>query len=164
METRVTITAAGHPLAAGLTGNVAVYSSAWRLVWGVPGPGATRVAHVAGMTTRPAIFAYETGAPMLGGAAPAKRVAFFLHENTMDVTTPDGRQTARRRHRLVPGAVADYRKSATSGRPREGLWTGTALRTPNRLWLTRASRLSCGPSARSVGRLIGRVGGRRRFG
>ncbi len=90
METRVTIAAAGHPLAAGFTGNVAVYSSAWRLVWGLPGPGATRVAHVAGMTNRPAIFAYETGAPMLGGTAPAKRVAFFLHENTADVTTPDG--------------------------------------------------------------------------
>jgi hypothetical protein len=90
METRLTITAAGHPLAAGFTGNVAVYSSAWRLVWGLPGPGATRVANVVGMTNRPAIFAYETGAPMLGGVAPAKRVAFFLHENTADVTTPDG--------------------------------------------------------------------------
>jgi hypothetical protein len=90
METRVTIAAAGHPLAAGFTGNVAVYSSTGRLVWGLPGPGATRVAHVNGMTTRPAIFAYETGAPMLGGTAPAKRVAFFLHENMTDVTTPDG--------------------------------------------------------------------------
>ena len=90
METRVTIAAAGHPLAAGLTGNVAVYSSAWRLVWGLPGPGATRVANVTGMTNRPAIFAYEAGAPMLGGTAPAKRVAFFLHENMTDVTTPEG--------------------------------------------------------------------------
>ena len=90
METRVTIAAAAHPLAAGFTGNVSVYSSSWRLVWGLPGPSATRVAHVTGMTNRPTIFAYETGAPMLGGTAPAKRVAFFLHENMMDVTTPDG--------------------------------------------------------------------------
>jgi hypothetical protein len=90
METRVTIATAGHPLAAGLTGNVAVYTSAWRLVWGLPGPGATRVANVTGMTNRPAIFAYEAGAPMLGGTAPAKRVALFLHENATDITTPEG--------------------------------------------------------------------------
>jgi hypothetical protein len=90
METRVTITAPGHPLAAGLTGNVTVYSSAWRLVWGLPGAAAVRVANVTAMNNRPAIFAYEPGAPMLGGTAPAKRVAFFLHENMADVTTPDG--------------------------------------------------------------------------
>jgi hypothetical protein len=67
-----------------------VFSAPARLVWGLPGPAATRVAHITGMANHPAIFAYATGAAMVGGTAPAKRVSFFLHENMADVSTPNG--------------------------------------------------------------------------
>jgi hypothetical protein len=90
-QTQITIVApAGHALAAGLTGNVTVYEPAHRVVFGVPGTGAVKIATVLGSTTQIAIFAYPKDAAMVGGNAPAKRIAFFAHDNDTATIAPDG--------------------------------------------------------------------------
>ena len=80
-QTKITITAAGHPLTAGLTGDVTVYTAPWRVVYGVPGSGAIRAAAVLGVPGQTAIFAYPAGAAMVGKLAPGKRLSFFVHDN-----------------------------------------------------------------------------------
>jgi hypothetical protein len=90
-ETQISIIApATQPLTAGLTGNVTVYLQPWRVVWGVPAPAAIQVATVLNQPTQIAIFAYPTGAQMVTGTAPAKRLSFFLHNNTVANVTEDG--------------------------------------------------------------------------
>jgi hypothetical protein len=86
-ETRLAIVA-DHPLAAGFTGAVTVYEAPWRLTWGVPAAEAIRVATVEAEPTHAVIFVYPSGAMMVGGRAPAKRLGFFIHENTTDNLTP----------------------------------------------------------------------------
>ena len=86
-ETRLAIVA-DHPLAAGFTGAVTVYEEPWRLTWGVPAAEAIRVATVETEPTHAVIFVYPSGAMMVGGRAPAKRLGFFIHENTTDNLTP----------------------------------------------------------------------------
>jgi multiple sugar transport system substrate-binding protein len=80
-ETRVTIVAGNNPLAAGLTGNVNVYTMPYRVVWGIPGNQAIKVATVFGQPTQVSIFAYPAGAQMVTGNAPGKRLSFFMHNN-----------------------------------------------------------------------------------
>jgi hypothetical protein len=86
-ETRLAIVA-DHPLAAGFTGAVPVYEEPWRLTWGVPGPEAIRVATVETEPTQAVIFVYPPASMMVGGRAPAKRLGFFIHDNTTDNLTP----------------------------------------------------------------------------
>jgi len=90
----VVITAENSPLAAGLPpGATAVYSSAGRLLWGIPNANATRAAHIAGDPAKIASFGYEQGAEMFGGfIAPARRTGFFLSSYTQEMTllTPAG--------------------------------------------------------------------------
>ena len=86
--TQISIIANAHPLAAGLTGNVAVYNApGWRIVWGIPGSGSVNIATVMGVPTQITIFAYPTGSTMVGGNAPGKRLGFFIH-NTAAATSP----------------------------------------------------------------------------
>jgi hypothetical protein len=87
-QTRLTIVR-DHPLAAGFTGAVTVYRTPWRLTWGVPSSEAIRVATVDGDPNRSVIFVYPVGAQMVGAAAPAKRLVFFIHDNTADNLTLD---------------------------------------------------------------------------
>jgi hypothetical protein len=88
-QTQLTIIAPGDPLAAGLTGNVTVYSKGDRLIWASPGPAAKKIATIVGKPAQIGIFAYPAGATMVGGAvAPAKRMGFFIHRNTN--YSPDG--------------------------------------------------------------------------
>jgi hypothetical protein len=70
-----------HPLAAGLHGSVGVLDAIMSLGWGIPAPGATRVAMMRDRPDRSALFAFERDAPMLPPAskAAARRVGFFLH-------------------------------------------------------------------------------------
>jgi hypothetical protein len=75
--THVDITAAGHPLAAGLSGAPQVYDPAGWLDWGVPAAGAVKVAPLSGEPQKAALFAYERGAAMVSGVAPARRVGVF---------------------------------------------------------------------------------------
>jgi hypothetical protein len=88
-ETQITIVAPADALAAGLMGNVTVYTKGDRLIWGQPGPAARKIATIVGQPNQVAIFAYPAGAMMVGGnVAPAKRMSFFIHRNTN--YSPDG--------------------------------------------------------------------------
>lgn len=86
----VDITAPPHPLAAGLTGRATVVLPAQRLGWGKPGPEALKVATLAGLPANTSIFAYESGANMVGVRAPAPRVAFFAEGASAAAFTPAG--------------------------------------------------------------------------
>ena len=80
--------APGDPLAAGLTGNVTVYTKGDRLIWAQPAAAAKKIATIVGHADEVAIFAYAAGATMANGTAPAKRMGFFIHRNTD--YSPDG--------------------------------------------------------------------------
>jgi glucose/arabinose dehydrogenase len=84
------IASPAHPLAAGLSGTVQVATSAGNFASGLPNGSAVVVATVPG-TTAAGIFAYDAGVTMPGGAAPARRVALFLTDNTANILTADGR-------------------------------------------------------------------------
>jgi hypothetical protein len=86
-QTALTIGAPTHALAAGLTGNVTVYTMPYRMVYGVPGSGAVKVATIVGNATQSPIFAYPRNAAMVGLTAPAKRIAFFMHNDAPPLTT-----------------------------------------------------------------------------
>lgn len=80
----IIITAKNHPLSAGYSGEVqTVKSRSNRFHWGVPSEDAIRVAHDIKDEHHSMLYAYETGAMMVGYRAPARRV--FLH----NATAPD---------------------------------------------------------------------------
>jgi hypothetical protein len=81
--TQVSILADANPdLSAGLNGNVTIYSVQFNISWGVPGPGALRIATVAGQANQVALYAYPRGAMMANNqTAPAKRVFFFVRDS-----------------------------------------------------------------------------------
>jgi hypothetical protein len=98
-QSQIAIVAAGDPLAAGLTGNVRIYTEMGggpcppcylhhvqtddRLIYAFPSPAAKVVATIVGNTKQAAIFAYDKGAMMAGGVtAPARRMGFFIHRDT----------------------------------------------------------------------------------
>ena len=85
-QTQVTIATPADPRAAGLTGTVTVYTEPGRMVYGVPGPGAVKIATIAGNADQSTIFGYDKGAMMVERVAPAKRLAFFLHSATPPAT------------------------------------------------------------------------------
>lgn len=59
--------------------------------WGKPGLGAATIATLAGEPDKAVIFAYEKGAIMTGDfAAPSRRVALFMAEDTFDVLNDAG--------------------------------------------------------------------------
>ena len=89
-QSRITIIAPGHPLAAGLTGLVTVTTTPTTLAWGQPAAGAARIARMPGNGSRIAIFGYERGAAMAGLTAPARRVGLFLGDTAANILTPDG--------------------------------------------------------------------------
>jgi hypothetical protein len=61
------------------------------MVYGVPSAQAIKVATVLNQPAQSAIFAYEAGAAMVTGNAPAKRLSFFAHNNTVATNiTEDG--------------------------------------------------------------------------
>jgi hypothetical protein len=103
-QTSLTIVAPGDALAAGLMGNVRVYTTMGgapcppcylhyvqtsdRIIYAFPGPAAKVIATVVGQPKQAAIFAYDSGAMMVGLPAPAKRMGFFIHRDTD--YSPDG--------------------------------------------------------------------------
>ncbi|MCF8247982.1 MAG: HYR domain-containing protein [Saprospiraceae bacterium] len=90
----LTISDASHPLAAGLSGNVKVYSSSEYVRWGwTTSNSAAKVAKVTGEEGWYGIFAFEKGGAMHGGfTAPARRVSLFLDDNTPTLLTTQGIQ------------------------------------------------------------------------
>jgi hypothetical protein len=80
--TQISIVDPVHPLAAGLSGMVTVFSAAAPVEWGVPGAGAARVATVVGDATHAVIYGYDKGAMLLGNVpAPARRIGIFLDDS-----------------------------------------------------------------------------------
>jgi len=78
-ETSVVIKAAGHELAAGLRGTVRVFRVPDRVMSAKPGPGAVTVVVSQKEPSKALVFGYERGARMAKGAAPARRVHFFVN-------------------------------------------------------------------------------------
>jgi hypothetical protein len=91
-QTYIAVAMPGHPLAAGLSGMLAVYSTPRAVRWGAPAATAIKVATVVDNAAQAAIFAYPAGAMMFGRTAPAKRVALFCADSTtsMAILTGDG--------------------------------------------------------------------------
>lgn len=84
---------APHPLAAGLAAGIqnVLTDEHCKMNWGKPGLGAVTIATVRGEPEKAAIFAYEKGATMNGEfLAPARRVSFFLWQDTFDQLRPEG--------------------------------------------------------------------------
>jgi hypothetical protein len=86
----VRIDAQGNPLAAGMRGQPAVLMNFGDMGWGMPGSSATVIASLPGQVNQAAIFCYETGARMAALNAPARRLGFFLTENSASDLTPEG--------------------------------------------------------------------------
>ncbi len=84
---------APHPLAAGLAAGIqnVLTDEHCKMNWGKPGLGAVTIATLRGEPDKAAIFAYEKGATMNGEfLAPARRVCFFLWQDTFDQMRPEG--------------------------------------------------------------------------
>ena len=90
------ITNPSHPLAAGLTAQNDVFGVPGIMSWGSPNANASRVASVVGSPGQAAIFAYETGAAMVGINAPARRIGLFLSDISGEALTDNGLQLLRR--------------------------------------------------------------------
>ena len=89
----VDIVNAPHPLAAGLAAGIqnVLIDEHYKMNWGKPGLGAVTIATLRGDPDKAAIFAYERGATMSGEAlAPARRVSFFLWQDTFEALRPEG--------------------------------------------------------------------------
>ncbi len=89
----IEIVNAPHPLAAGLAAGVqnVLTDEHFKMNWGKPGLGAVTIATLRGDPDKAAIFAYERGATMSGDAlAPARRVSFFLWQDTFEALRPEG--------------------------------------------------------------------------
>ena len=80
----INVTNTGHPIAAGLSGTIALTTTNYTQSWAIPGTGATTIALKAGAPTKSALFVYEAGATMVGLNAPARRVGFpMVHGATL---------------------------------------------------------------------------------
>ena len=115
---KIVILQPSHPLAAGRRGTIIAVDPATRFNWGVPGPGGTVVAHVGGAPTQPAVFAYESGATMSAGVAPARRVGLFLYDNTASEPHRGRLGDIRRRRQLGPRLAVAKRVRCLSRRAR----------------------------------------------
>lgn len=91
-ERYVWLVNAPHPAAGGLpAGVVNVYQKQAAMSWGKPGLGASTIATLYGQPDKAAVFTYETGATMdYESIAPARRVMFFLDNETFPNLSPEG--------------------------------------------------------------------------
>lgn len=83
---------APHALSAQLpAGTLNVYKAQAPMSWGKPGLGATTIATIYGQPEKVAIWDYEKGATMdYESLAPAKRLMFFLNNETFTNLSEDG--------------------------------------------------------------------------
>jgi hypothetical protein len=88
MGSTLTITGDDASLTGGLTGDVTVYGPAGKeMFWGVPGPGAIKVASAKGTPGHLVEFAYPAGAMMASKPAPAKRMQLFVASHAPPAVT-----------------------------------------------------------------------------
>jgi hypothetical protein len=85
--TELELVETSHPLAAGYSGPLRVFSSPGIMNRAAPSSAATVVGHGQGHRS---YFAYEAGRRMAGRSAPARRVCFFPHEGATEELTPEG--------------------------------------------------------------------------
>jgi hypothetical protein len=88
--TQLTVLMPGHPLAAGLTGTITVVDPMATITWGLPAASAERIAVLAGMNNRVAIYGYRRQAMMVSAQAPARRVGFFASDQAAANLTDNG--------------------------------------------------------------------------
>ena len=86
-QKNVTITNAGHPMAAGLTGTIQVTTSNTTFAWGKPSTNAVKIATLTTDSTKATDFGYASGVVMPGLTAPARRVGFFYTASSSALTT-----------------------------------------------------------------------------
>jgi hypothetical protein len=80
-----------HPLAAGLTGRVAIGAANSALSWGVPAQSAVVVATLTDQANRATVFGYEEAVTMAQNQkAPARRVGFFAGNGLTDRLSAEG--------------------------------------------------------------------------
>jgi hypothetical protein len=89
MVSQVTILS-NHALAGGLAGTIAIMSMSTRVGWGKTAASALKIASIAGMADQTAMFAYESGAAMVGGNAMGRRVGMFPGDTNATLLTADG--------------------------------------------------------------------------
>ena len=90
-QTQINIIGAGHPLAAALpNAPVTIYTSAQAITWGKPSVNAVKIATTMSSSAQISIFGYESGAAMVSGNAPARRVGFFLQDAGAAFLTASG--------------------------------------------------------------------------
>ncbi|MCC6727380.1 MAG: HYR domain-containing protein, partial [Saprospiraceae bacterium] len=81
-----------HPLSAGLSGTVQVFTSGVWIRWGATANAAAiKAASVAGQSSWWGVLGYDKNAAMQGGfIAPARRVSLFLNDDTPGLLTANG--------------------------------------------------------------------------
>jgi hypothetical protein len=90
-QTNLNLTNPGHPLAAGLPAGVRpVATVAGDFSWGEPGGSPTIIARLNDGSNHPCLYAYEAGAAMSSGTAPARRVHLFLQNDTFSSLNANG--------------------------------------------------------------------------
>lgn len=94
-DTGIDIIMSGHPLAAGLKGNVTIYKEPKQVTWGKVGEGAKVIATLTGKKEAAVIYLYDKGARLYDGTeAAGMRIGFFLEEEnitgTSNFMTEDG--------------------------------------------------------------------------
>ncbi len=89
--TQINLKGAPHPLAGNLlNGAKTVYTGLNKMLWAKPEPGATIIATTTTDTTQITIFGYDNNAQMVNMNAPARRVGFFINDNSANALTADG--------------------------------------------------------------------------
>jgi hypothetical protein len=88
-ESSVEIQLPTHPLAAGLSGTVAVRTVAGSLSWGKPSSEAIVAGRIPGHSDQSTVFGYEKDAAMVGRRAPARRVGWFGNFPSSENLTED---------------------------------------------------------------------------
>jgi hypothetical protein len=76
----LSIQSSTHPLAAGLSGQITLQSTATSLGWGKPATSALIIANLAGHSGNAGIFAYERGSMMTDTQAPGRRVGLSFND------------------------------------------------------------------------------------
>ncbi len=90
-QTSLNIINPDHPLAAGLSaGSHSVTTSASGFSWGVPTGNPIIIAQLNDGSNRACFYAYESGAAMASGTAPARRVHLFLQNETFASLNANG--------------------------------------------------------------------------
>ncbi|RMG29589.1 MAG: T9SS C-terminal target domain-containing protein, partial [Bacteroidetes bacterium] len=89
-QTYMAINDPGHPMAAGYSGFIPVLNQPETLIWGKPNSTAFEVGTIVGQLNQVALFGYEAGVPMVGMAAPARRVGLFFQKSSAPLLTDIG--------------------------------------------------------------------------